>query len=229
MEQVLIESALARAEIAAGSGEGLAGTGFWKAVSEVKTDPQLIEAYADRISAIDQEAFGNWALYSVSLARGTWFMLATTVLGVAFIVWSSSLSEPISVLAFFLGMGALLVSTHGLAHLLAGRTVGIHFTAWFIGTITRPQPGVKVDYSSYLRTDASKRAWMHASGAIVTKAVPFLLIGPAIVVSLPVWAIWVLPIVGVVTIVTDVVWSTGQSDWKKFSRERAFAQRSRSG
>lgn len=156
-------------------------------------------------------------------------MLATSVLGVAFIGWSASLSEPISVLAFFLGMGALLVSTHGLAHLLVGRIAGIRFTGWFIGTITRPQPGVKVDYSSYLRTDASKRAWMHASGAIVTKAVPFLLIGPAIAVSLPVWAIWVLPIVGLVTIVTDVVWSTGQSDWKKFSRERVFAQTSRSG
>ncbi len=40
---------------------------------------------------------------------------------------------------------------------------------WFVGTIRRPQPGVKVDYASYLRAPPRQRAWMHASGAIVVE------------------------------------------------------------
>ena len=70
---------------------------------------------------------------------------------------------------------------------------------------------------------------MHASGAIVSKLVPFALIGAAVAADLPSWAVWLLPVIGGVTIVTDVLWSTKKSDWKKFSREMAFAQTSRSG
>jgi hypothetical protein len=102
--------------------------------------------------------------------------------------------------------------------------VGIDFTHWFIGTIVRPQPGVKVDYSSYLRTPAMARAWMHASGAIVTKAIPVLLLGAAVAAGLPSWAIWGLVVISVATIATDVLWSTKSSDWMKFRRERRFAQ-----
>ena len=35
---------------------------------------------------------------------------------------------------------------------------------------------MKIEYSSYLRSTRTKRAWMHAAGAIV-KIVPFALIG----------------------------------------------------
>ena len=69
--------------------------------------------------------------------------------------------------------GVLLVTTHGLGHLAVGKARGMKFTHWFVGTMQRPQPGVKLDYATYLRVDAVGRAWMHASGAIVTKIVPF--------------------------------------------------------
>jgi hypothetical protein len=102
--------------------------------------------------------------------------------------------------------------------------MGMRFTHWFIGKISQPQPGVKVDYSTYLRTPASRRAWMHASGAITTKVTPFALIGAAVAADLPSWAVWGVPVVGVAAIVTDILWSTKHSDWMKFRREMEFAQ-----
>jgi hypothetical protein len=65
---------------------------------------------------------------------------------------------------------------------------------------------------------------MHASGAIVTKLMPFLLLGAASAADLPVWALWGLVVVGAAALATDVVWSTRKSDWKKYRREMAIAQ-----
>ncbi len=39
----------------------------------------------------------------------------------------------------------------------------------------------------------------------------------------PGWAWLALVAIGVVTILTDMLWSTKSSDWKKFSRERRYA------
>jgi hypothetical protein len=225
MELTSIEEALTAAETALARGEGLSGTGFWKAVAEVKADPRLVDRYAGRIAAIDRQAFESWALFKVSLAVGTALMAMATLLGLI-LIGLTYYTEGVllTVVLFYVGMGVLLVTTHGLGHLIVGRLVGIDFTHWFIGTIARPQPGVKVDYSSYLRTPAMARAWMHASGALVTKAIPVLLLGAAVAAGLPWWAIWGLVLISVGTIATDVLWSTKSSDWMKFRRERRFAQ-----
>ncbi|MGH8946599.1 MAG: hypothetical protein ACRDVL_10670, partial [Acidimicrobiia bacterium] len=114
----------------------------------------------------------------------------------------------------------------GLGHLVVGTIAGIRFTSWFIGSITRPQPGVKVDYSTYLRARPQRRAWMHASGAIITKVIPFALLGAAIAADLPTWAVWGVVVIGLAAIATDILWSTKSSDWKRFRREMEFAQRS---
>jgi hypothetical protein len=224
MDQSSVEPALARAEKAVEVGRGLKGTGFWPAVSTVKENPELAELYADRIARIDERAFRDWAMMVVPLWLGTTLMIVGTLLGLALIWWAYVLQGIGAVIVFYLGVGALLVTTHGLAHLLVGSIAGIGFTSWFIAKITRPQPGVKVDYSSYLRTRPARRAWMHASGAITTKLVPFALLGAAIAADLPAWAVWGLVAIGAVSIVTDVLWSTRSSDWKRFRREMEFAQ-----
>jgi hypothetical protein len=51
-----------------------------------------------------------------------------------------------------------------------------------------------------------------------------LLIGAGIAADLPLWVAWVLAGFGAATIVTDVVWSTKASDWKKFRREMSLTQ-----
>ncbi len=224
MDPVRIEATLAAAEQAVDAGSPIGPTGFWKAVSAVKRDPELVDAYADRIARIDRAALKSWALVTVPLWLGNVVMIGGTFVGLAAIAWAYSLQGVAAAVAFLVGFLVILVTTHGLAHLLVGSLMGMRFTHWFIGSLRTPQPGVKVDYATYLRAPATSRAWMHASGAIVTKLVPFALVGAALAAEMPVWVLVVLAVVGVAQIVTDFMWSTTSSDWKKYRREMALAQ-----
>ncbi len=223
MEITQIESILGKAEAEVSEGRPPGPAGFRKAVSVVKADPELVDQHADRIAAIDRRAFENWALLTVPLWLGNLVMILGTVIGLVLVGWSYGLEGTAAGIVFLLGLGVLLVTTHGLAHLVVGTAQGMRFTHWFIGTIARPQPGVKVDYSTYLRAPASSRAWMHASGAIVTKVVPFALVGAAFAADLPAWTIVVVVLVGFGQLLTDALWSTKASDWKKYRREMRFA------
>lgn len=219
-----IDERLDRAEAALAAGEGLSGTGFWGAVRAVKQDPDLAKRYADRIAAIDTRAHRQWAMLVIPLGLGTTIAVVVLGAGLALIWWSYSLTGAGAVVAFLMGTGILIGGSHAPAHLVVGRLLGIRFEYWFVGSVARPQPGVKVDYASYLRSTPRRRAWMHASGALVTKLVPFLLIGAAVAADLPAWVAWALAAVGLVTVVIDVVWSTKSSDWKRFGREMRFAR-----
>lgn len=226
MNQQEIGAALDAGEAAlAGSGSvDLAATKFWAAVAAVKREPELAEVFADRMAAIDRAAFERWALLTVPIRLGTVLAIVGTLLGLSVITAGYYVDEPWNGLLLLAGTAILLVPTHGLGHLVVGRISGMRFTHWFIGTARMPQPGVKVDYSTYLRSPAAGRAWMHAAGAIVTKAIPFLLIGAAWGMEAPWWAWVALLGIGAVTVATDVLWSTKSSDWKKFSRERRYMQ-----
>ncbi|HSM45287.1 MAG TPA: hypothetical protein VK969_09760 [Acidimicrobiia bacterium] len=224
MASPTIEERLDAAETAVEAGLSLAGTGFWRAVTEVKRRPELVERYADRIAHIDDRAHRNWALLVMPLWLGTSIAALAALGGVALVWWSYSATGWAAPIGFLVGVGAVIGSTHGLAHLVVGRLVGIRFLCWFVGEVKRPQPGVKVEYGSYLRTPPRSRAWMHASGAIATKAVPFLFAGAALAADLPGWVAWLLGAAGVAAVATDVLWSTKASDWKRFQREMEFAQ-----
>jgi hypothetical protein len=219
-----IEESLARAENAVDSGSGLAGTGFWTAVTAVKRNPELADRYAERMARIDERAHRRWAVLIIPLWLGTPLAWLALLIGLALVWWAYVLSGAGAVIAFLAGAGVLLGATHGLGHLVVGRALGMRFSYWFVGEVARPQPGVKIDYATYLRTPPRRRAWMHASGALATKAVPFLLIGAAVAADLPDWVPWALAGLGTVMIIIDVVWSTKASDWKKFRREMDFAQ-----
>jgi len=141
--------------------------------------------------------------------------------------WTDACPLPVLALSLMLGFGVVLVTTHSLGHLVAGTLMGIRFTHWFIGQLRPPlPPGVKIDYSTYLRAPARYRAWMHASGAIVTKLMPFAFVGAALAAEVPTWVVWALVGIGLAQIATDILWSTKASDWKKFRREMDLAQRS---
>ena len=224
MDRDAIDAILDAAEGAVEAGDPVRPSGFWKAVGEIKRRPDLVDSYADRVAVIDQRAFRLWALLVVPLWSGTALMVFGTAVGLALIWWAYFLTSGWAAIAFLTGVGVILVTTHGLAHLVVGRLVGIRFTNWFIGTWAMPQPGVKTDYSTYLRTPARARAWMHASGAIMTKAIPWLLLGAAFAADIPRWVPIVLVVVGLATLLTDILWSTSSSDWKKFKREMGFAQ-----
>ena len=217
-----ITAALDLAQERLDQGAGLRGTGFWRAVAAVKASPDLVERFADRIAEIDRNAFERWALLTIPIGVGTALAVLATIVGLVVIGVGYGFDAPGNGLALVLGTGILIVATHGLGHLAVGAISGITFTHWFVGTLGRPQPGVKVDYATYLRTPAAGRARMHAAGAVVTKALPFLLLGAAWGMEAPAWAWWVLTLIGVVSVVTDVLWSTKKSDWKKYLRERRY-------
>jgi hypothetical protein len=219
-----IEESLTRAEAAVRDGRGLGGTGFWGAVGSVKRQPELVDRYADRIAAIDDAAHRNWAMLIIPLWLGTSVAVIVVLGGLALVWWAYYLDGTAATVSFLAGAGVLIGATHGLGHLVVGRLLGMRFEYWFIGEIRQPQPGVKLDYAAYLRTSAPRRAWMHASGALTTKIIPFLLIGAAVAAGLPSWVPWLLAGLGVAMVLTDVLWSTEESDWKRFKREMRFAQ-----
>lgn len=221
-----IENALSTCERALAAGEplDLKGKGFWRAVGQVKRNPELIEEYADRIAEIDRVAFEAWAWKTFPIRLGDALLWAGTVIGLAVISTAYYVDAPWNGLLLLAGTGALLATTHGLAHLVVGRAMGIRFTHWFIGSLAQPQPGVKTDYATYLRTAPRKRAWMHASGALATKLTPFLMLGAAWGADVPSWAWWVLIVLGILMIVSDLALSITKGDWKKFRREMGVAR-----
>lgn len=202
----------------------LGRVGFWRVVRQVKRDPALIDEYADRIADVDRRAFEAWARLVLPIAVGRSVLWSGTLAALAIIAVGYYVDEFWRGVLLLAGTGGLLLTTHGLGHLIAGRLVGIRFTHWFVADLRRPQPGVKTDYATYLRTPPRRRAWMHASGALVTKAMPFLLLGAAWGMEAPGWAWVVLVLVGVIQIITDITLSVKQSDWKKFNREMALAR-----
>lgn len=208
-------------EIGFGGTPDLRGTHFWSAVAATKRDPDLVSKFADRIGAIDRAAHDAWARLVIPLWIGTIVAIVGMLIGLS-IVSASAFVPKWNGVAFLAGAGVLVGSTHGLGHLVVGYIVGIRFSGWFIGA-GRPQPGVKIDYATYLRATPRARAWMHASGAIVTKFIPFLLVPVALALSaIPMWATLALLVLGVIQIVTDVLWSTKSSDWAKYLREIDF-------
>jgi hypothetical protein len=215
-----IDTALIACEVQIGIGiiPDLTAARFWAAVHAVKADPELVDQFADRIGVIDRVAFGSWARIVVPLSKGTTAAVIGALVGAALIVESEFLPSWNGVV-FMVGTGILIGTTHGLGHIVVGTIGGIRFTTWFVGR-GRPQPGVKTDYATYLRATPRSRAWMHGSGAIVTKAIPFLLIPASLLMSaIPTWIPIVLLILGIAQIATDVAWSTKSSDWAKYRRE----------
>lgn len=220
-----IDAALdaAEAAVAGPKPAALDGTGYWRVVALLKRDRSLLDRYADRVGTIDQAAFRSWAPIVVSFWPGTILAILGTVSGLVLIGIAYGVDDPWNGVWFLVGTGALLVATHGLGHLGVGTVLGIRFTVWFAGFRT-PQPGIKIDYATYLRASARHRAWMHAAGAIVTKAIPFLLIPAALIARVPFWATALLIILGVAQVFTDALWSVRSSDWSKYRREMAIAR-----
>ena len=226
MDKAQVDEVLRAAEqtLSAGGNFDLGPLGFWKAVAATKKRPDLVEEFADRIGAIDREAFERWALLKIPSRVGTALAVVATAGGMVLIGWAYRLDGASQGVALLMGTGVVLVATHGLAHWVVARAQGMRVICWFVGTMRAPQPGIKVDYATYLRVPARQRAWMHASGAIVSKLVPLVAFGAGWAMHAPGWTMVILGVLGVGQIATDVIWSTKASDWKKFKREMAVAR-----
>ena len=151
--------------------------------------------------------------------------MAGTAVGAGAIVFALRTTDrTLAGVALVASAAILTTSLHDLAHWLIGRLVGIRFTSYYIGGPIPPSPGIKTDYATYLRTPPEERALMHASGAVASKLAPFVSLAFWPASGAPAWAAWAIAAIGVGQIVTDVLFSTKSSDWKKVRRERNVAR-----
>ncbi len=217
---------LARIQAAVDAGDtDLSPLGFWRLVTRLKLDPPAAEEWADRAGRIDRGAFEARVrpLYAVWL--GNLVLAFGVFVGAAAAAYGLRSDNPTAAgLAFIVAAGAWSASVHDLAHWAAGRLSGIRFLAYFFGGPFPPRPGLKIDYATYLRASPGARARMHAAGALATKIAPFVALGFALAADAPLWSILVIVAVGVFQIVTDILFSTTSSDWKRVRRERAVAR-----
>jgi hypothetical protein len=221
-----LDEAFARIRAAVEAGDtDLSSLGFWRVLKRVKADPSLSERWADAAGAIDRAAFEARVKPRFPVWFGNLVLVAGTAFGIGAVVVALRTSDrTLAGLALVVAGGTWTVSLHCLAHWVVGRLVGIRFTAYFIGGPPPPRPGLKTDYGTYLRAEPGARAWMHASGALATKAAPFVALAFYPASDAPAWAAWALLGIGVFTIATDLAFSRRSGDWKKVIRERNIAR-----
>jgi hypothetical protein len=207
--------------------------GFWRLVRRVKLEPGLARHWAEDVGRIDRIAFERWVRPRFPVWLGNAILLGASAILIASVPVAVALArdaaEPEPVLPGLMivaAAGGLSGSLHDLAHWLVGRMVGLRFTWYFFDGPLRIQPGIKVDYASYLRASPGARAWMHASGALVSKAAPFAVFAAAYLPHraagydlFPSWSMWAVLAIGVGQLVSDLLFSTRKSDWKKVRRE----------
>ena len=220
------QDAFTRIEAAVDAGDtDLSGLGFWRLLRRVKADPMLSAHWADHAGRIDRKAFEARVKIRFPVWFGNLVLAAGTLFGAAAVVVALRTEEPtLAGIALVVAAGAWSVSLHDLAHWAAGRLAGIRFVAYFLGGPFPPRPGLKTDYAAYLRAAPGARAWMHASGALATKAAPFVALAFWWATEAPAWAAGAVAALGVLLIVTDVLFSTKTSDWKRVKRERRIAR-----
>lgn len=211
----------------------LRGLGFWRVVGMIKRDDELIQRYADQVGRIDAKAFRAWAPVRVPLWLGHLLLATGFAIGIAAFVFAAAHGDrgTVGYDATLTGVGLLVataawdVAVHSPTHLLVGRAFGMRPVGYFLKGPTAP-PGLKFDLASYLRISPERRAWMHASGAIASKVVPFLVLALTAVLGIdaPGWATVALWVIAIGQLMTDLLISTRKSDWKKVRREVAVAR-----
>jgi len=226
VDESAVERTLVTCEQAlAGSGTpDLRALGFWRALAVVKRDRNMVDRYASRIAVIDREAFRRRVTFALPIDLGIALVIGGLVVDLLLLALALTASHPWREVLLLVGAFGLNVAAHYLGHLVVGTLVGIAFTDFFIDLPPRRLPGFKIDYASYLRAAARARAWMHAAGAIATKVVPFLAVPYGLAIEAHPWSIIALLVLGIVQIVTDVLYSVRASDWKRFRREMRLAR-----
>jgi hypothetical protein len=221
-----LQGTFARIEAAVDAGDAdLARLGFWRALREVKVDPVLSEHWADVAGRIDRKAFEARVRPRFPVWLGNLVLVLGTLVGGFAVVVAINAADPVVAGIALLAAAAIWsISVHCPAHWVVGRLVGIRFIAYTFGGPFPPRPGLKTDYATYLRAAPGARAWMHASGALATKVAPFVALGFWWASDAPAWAAWACGALGVLQIVTDVLFSRKTSDWKKVARERRIAR-----
>jgi hypothetical protein len=209
----------------------LSALGFWRLVGRVKAEPQLAEHWADVVGRIDRKAFEGRVGFRLPVRMGNLVLGAGSIVLVVLVPLGVGLARrdpesPVAGLLALAAAGGLSATVHDLAHWAAGRAAGIRFSHYFLDGPLRIQPGLKIEYASYLRASPEARARMHAAGAVASKVAPFAVFAAVYLPHraagydlLPSWSLWAILALGALQLLSDVVFSRKRSDWKKVGRE----------
>jgi len=138
---------------------------FYALVKEIRKEPGAISTYAGRLGEINRLIFFSEHRFRVPMVLGTGiellvFFLAAG-LGSATILQENSLAIVVA--------QVLTVSTlHPLAHVLAGKSLGMGFLGYYFNGPMKIEPGVKVDYASFLVRTSKERAFFFFAGVLGT-------------------------------------------------------------
>jgi hypothetical protein len=222
-----IEAILEASEraLADGGAGRLRDLGYGRAVRAVERNPDWIIRYANRLGAIDRQSFQRRVKLRLPLVSGILALAAGALIGSVLAVAAASAPPRHKGVLLLAATGLLAATTHDLAHFLVGESLGIRFIGLYFAPPVPVEPGLKPDYASYLRASPLKRALMHAAGAVVTKIVPFTMLGVARAERAPGWATNALGMMGATFLWIDLLLSTRHSDWKRFRRQIRLARR----
>ncbi|MEE9594407.1 MAG: hypothetical protein V3V92_03310 [Candidatus Hydrothermarchaeales archaeon] len=180
-----IEERLTEIEAEVGRGNfDLTGLGFWEVVERVKRDSNLVDKFAGRIGEIDARAFRGTSWVYFDVPTGNFLALIVAALGSAWLRLALAFGVGhLSMVLLTLGVAAITIALHPVAHYIAGKKLGIEFLFYFPDGPLGFQPTLKSDYKSYLSAPPRNRALMHLAGAISTPIVPLFVLAIALLLN----------------------------------------------
>jgi hypothetical protein len=168
MEEGEVEEILGKLESEFGKGnyEAAKSLGFWRVVRAAKKEPKLAENVAERIGRLDKLLFESKVWTKLDYKFGTAIELLGAIIGLMLLYFGSTSMGVESTVFYIASAIVLMTALHPISHSIAGKLFGIKFHFYFLDGPMLVEPTLKVDYSTYVRAPAKKRAIFHLAGAI---------------------------------------------------------------
>lgn len=145
------------------------GKEFLSIVNKIKKDRVNDNDVLMLIEKISRKRFGKKVSFTLGLFTGNALEIIATIAAVVLALRIDA--DWMLYTCTFI----LMASMHPLSHYLTGRLSGIRFTHYYLNGPARIEPTLRIDYFSYLKASAGRRALMHASGVIGTLAAPLVM------------------------------------------------------
>jgi hypothetical protein len=150
--------------------------GFWRVVKAAKEDPALSDRFADRIGAIDKRLFESKSWVKLDYNAGTLIELLGALSGVVILYLALTSRDIYATILYLASAIVLMTALHPISHSIAARLFGIRFHFYFLNGPLLIEPTLKVDYATYVKTPAKRRAIFHLAGAINSTLVTLLVL-----------------------------------------------------
>ena len=144
------------------------GKEFLSIVNKVKKDKTNDDELLRKIENLSRKRFEEKRSLTLGLFSGNLLEIIVTIAAMV-LAFRVDADLMLYIVTFI-----LMATLHPLSHYLTGRLFGIRFTHYYLNGPARIEPTLRINYFSYLKAKAVKRAFMHASGVIGTLAAPLI-------------------------------------------------------